>query len=150
STFTNNVGRGPYMWINWPCTDNSKKHLIMGGYETFLQPGVDSQNIQGIVLNPMQQSEPSKVAIFGNACYSWNIWDSKEEANATWEDSFKYVDHNSAIETDASNALKELSKHMINQAMDSRVTALEESVVLKEKLNSFKSKLENGTLSEAD
>ena len=137
STFTNNVGRGPYMWINWPCTDNSKKHLIMGGYETFLQPGVDSQNIQGIVLNPMQQSEPSKVAIFGNACYSWNIWDSKEEANATWEDSFKYVDHNSAIETDASNALKELSKHMINQAMDSRVTALEESVVLKEKLNSF-------------
>ena len=150
STFTNNVGRGPYMWINWPCTDNSKKHLIMGGYETFLQPGVDPQNIQGIVLNPMQQSEPSKVAIFGNACYSWNIWDSKEEANATWEDSFKYVDHNSAIETDASNALKELSKHMINQAMDSRVTALEESIVLKEKLNSFKSKLENGTLSEAD
>ncbi|WRK54076.1 hypothetical protein SD457_03165 [Coprobacillaceae bacterium CR2/5/TPMF4] len=72
----------------------------------------------------------------------------KRKSNATWEDSFKYVDHNSAIETDASNALKELSKHMINQAMDSRVTALEESVVLKEKLNSFKSKLENGTLSE--
>lgn len=24
TTFTNNVGRGPYMWINWPCTDNSK------------------------------------------------------------------------------------------------------------------------------
>ena len=21
STFTNNVGRGPFMWINWPCTD---------------------------------------------------------------------------------------------------------------------------------
>ena len=35
STFTNNVGRGPFMWINWPCTDNSKKHLIMGGYDTF-------------------------------------------------------------------------------------------------------------------
>ena len=32
TTFTNNAGRGPYMWINWPCTDNSKKHLIMGGY----------------------------------------------------------------------------------------------------------------------
>ena len=41
TTFTNNVGRGPYMWINWPCTDNSKKHLIMGGYTTFLHPGVD-------------------------------------------------------------------------------------------------------------
>lgn len=40
TTFTNNVGRGPYMWINWPCTDNSKKHLIMGGYSTFLHPGL--------------------------------------------------------------------------------------------------------------
>ena len=41
----------------------------MGGYTTFLHPGVDPNKIQGIVLNPMQQSEPSKVAIFGNACY---------------------------------------------------------------------------------
>src|SRR5699024_9003197 len=27
-TFTENAGRGPYMWINWPVTDNSKNHLI--------------------------------------------------------------------------------------------------------------------------
>lgn len=150
STFTNNVERGPYMWINWPCTDNSKKHLIMGGYDTFLQPGVNPENIQGIVLNPMQQSEPSKVAIFGNACYSWHIWDTIEQANQAWEDSFKYVDHNSALETDASNALKELSKHMINQNMDSRVTALQESVELKEKLNNFKEILNSGTVTEED
>lgn len=37
----------------------------MGGYTTFLHPGVDPNKIQGIVLNPMQQSEPSKVAILG-------------------------------------------------------------------------------------
>ncbi len=55
SSFTNTAGRGPYMWINWPCTDNSKKHLIMGGYTTFLHPGVDPSKIQGIVLNPMQR-----------------------------------------------------------------------------------------------
>ena len=36
TTFTNNVGRGPFMWINWPCSDNSHKHLIMGGNSTFL------------------------------------------------------------------------------------------------------------------
>ena len=53
TNFTNNAGRGPYMWINWPCSDNSKRHLIMGGYITFLHPGVDPSNIQGIVLNPM-------------------------------------------------------------------------------------------------
>ena len=148
STFTNNAGRGPYMWVNWPCTDNSKNHLIMGGYSTFLHPGVDPDKIQGIVLNPMQQSEPSKAAIFGNACYSWNIWDSTDEADQAWNDSFKYVDHNSAVETDASNALRELSKHMINQNMDSRVTALQESVELAPLLTEFKDKLNTNTVTE--
>lgn len=117
----------------------------MGGYTTFLHPGVDPNKIQGIVLNPMQQSEPSKVAIFGNACYSWNIWQSEEEAQKCWNASFKYVDHNSAIETQASTALRELSKHMINQNMDGRVTALQESVDLKDRLTSFKEALTNGT-----
>ena len=57
NSFSSNVGRGPYMWINWPCSDNSKRHLIMGGYANFLHPGVNPEKIQGIVLNPMQQSE---------------------------------------------------------------------------------------------
>ena len=150
STFTNNVGRGPFMWINWPCTDNSKKHLIMGGYDTFLHPGVEPSKIQGIMLNPMQQSEPSKVAIFGNASYAWNIWETKEEAEEIWNASFSFVDHNSAISNEASDALREMSKHMIDQAMDSRVTALQESVVLKEQLNAFKEKLEEETLTADD
>ena len=150
SSFTQTAGRGPFMWINWPCTDNSKKHLIMGGYTTFLHPGVNSDNIQGIVLNPMQQSEPSKVAIFGNACYSWNIWEDEATADQAWMDSFKYVDHNSAVDTEASKALRELSKHMINQNMDSRVTKLEESVELAPKLDAFKEKLNKGNVTKAD
>ena len=150
STFTKNTGRGPYMWINWPCTDNSKKHLIMGGYSDFLQIGVNPDNIQGIVLNPMQQSEPSKVAIFGNACYSWNIWESQKEADKAWDASFACVDHNTVIPNDASNALRELSKHMINQAMDGRVRVLQESVELKPILNDFKDKLAAGTVTEQD
>ena len=152
TTFTNNVGRGPFMWINWPCSDNSHKHLIMGGNSTFLHGGVDASKIQGIMLNPMQQSEPSKVAIFGNACYSWNIWENADIANKAWQDSFKYVDHNSAAKTEASTALYELSKHMMNQNMDSRVTALQESVDLAPKLTDFRDKLKTGTVTveEAD
>lgn len=150
NAFTANTGRGPYMWINWPCSDNSKNHLIMGGYSTFLHPGVDPAKIQGIVLNPMQESEPSKVGIFGNADYSWNIWDNEEQANQAWYDSFKYVDHNSSMETVGSSALRELSKHMINQNMDGRVTALQESVELAPKLNAFKAKLDNNTVTAED
>ena len=149
NAFYGNVNRGPYMWINWPCTDNSKRHLIMGGYTTFLHPGVNPEKIQGIVLNPMQQSEPSKVAIFGNACYAWNIWDQKE-AEQAWEASFSYADHDTYEDTDASEALRELSKHMINQNMDDRVTKLEESVELKPKLDEFKGKLAAGSLTQDD
>lgn len=150
SSFTSKAQRGPYMWINWPCTDNSTKHLIMGGNTTFLHPGVDPSKIQGIILNPMEHSEPSKVAIFANATYAWNIWETNEEADQAWADSFSYVDHNSPVPNESSDALKELSKHMINQNMDSRVTELQESLDLKPKLETFKSKLENDTITVED
>ena len=151
NTFYNNVGRGVYLWINWPCTDNSKNHLIMGGYADFLQPGVDPAKVEGIVLNPMQQSEPSKVAIFGNACYTWNMWETEEEADAAWEVAFACVDHNTVVPNDASNALKELSKHMIDQTrFEDNDQVLEESVVLREELSAFRSKLNAGTYTQED
>ena len=46
------------------------------------------------------------------------------------------------------DALRELSKHMINQNMDSRVTALQESVELKNILNTFND-LENNSMQRA-
>lgn len=144
STFKSNTGRAPYYWINWPCSDNSKQHLIMGGNDTFLHPGVDPTLIEGIMLNPMQQSEVNKSALFAVADYSWNIWESKEEADQNWHDSFKYMDHNTAIETEASAALREISKHMINQNMDGRVRALQESLELAPKITAFKEKYSSG------
>ena len=56
------------------------------------------------------------------------------------------------METEASTALYELSKHMMNQNMDSRVTALLESVDLAPKLTDFRDKLKTGTVTveEAD
>ena len=150
ANFTEQVDRPTYMWTNWPCTDNSKNHLIMGGYTTFLHTDVEPGTYQGIVLNPMQQSEPSKVAIFGNAEFAWNMWESEEKANEVWNDAFSYVDHLDGEETAASNALRELSKHMINQNMDTRVTALDESVELAPKLDAFLEKVEAGTSAVAD
>ncbi len=146
STFTKNAGVGPYLWINWPTTDNSKQHLIMGGHNAFLHANVDPSNIEGIVLNPMQQAEPSKVAIFANADYSWNIWSDPAEGDLNWNDAFAYIDHGTPDETAASNALRELSKHMINQNMDGRVVKLQESVELAPKLQAFKAALGSGTV----
>ncbi len=139
-----NPGRAPFFWINWPCSDNSKQHLIMGGNDTFLHPGVDPSKIDGIVLNPMQQAEANKSALFAIADYAWNIWDNKEEADENWNDSFKYMDHGTAEETNSSLALREISKHMINQNMDGRVRPLQESVELAPKLDAFKQKYDSG------
>lgn len=149
-SFTNKIGEGPMLWINWPCTDNSKEHLIMGGFKEFLKPDVNPKNVEGIILNPMQQSEPSKVALFGNAVYSWNLWKTNEQADKAWNDAFKHVDNKSSIETPTSKAFRELSKHMINQKMDGRVVKLEESLELKPYLYDLINKLSTKTYSKEE
>lgn len=146
ASFKNKTGRNVLYWINWPCSDNSKKHLIMGGFADFLQTGVDKNNVDGIILNPMQQSEPSKVAIFGNAVYSWKMWKDRNEADDAWKNSFAFVDHNSVLENESSNALRNLSKHMINQAMDGRVIALNESLDIKDLLSDIKNDLKKDVI----
>lgn len=131
--FYSSMGRPAYMWINWPCSDNTKWGLIMGGAEAVLKPGVDPAKVDGIVLNPMQQSEPSKEGIFTNADYAWNIWEEASEYNQVWIDSFNFMDHGTAEDTDASIALREISKHMKNSLQIGN----EESEEIKDAMSQF-------------
>ena len=143
-------GRPPYLWINWPCSDNSKQHLIMGGNDTFLHPGVNPRGISGIILNPMQQAEANKSALFAIADYGWNVWESKKQADQNWHDSFKHMNHGTAEETRASTALRTISRHMINQNMDGRVRVLQESVELAPKLHELQNKMKGGSVTKQD
>lgn len=150
SSFTNNSGVAPFMWINWPCTDNSKSTLSMGGYENALGTDVRPGKVQGVVLNPMQQSEPSKAGIFMNADFSWNLWTSMEHADQTWEDSFSYVDHNSPVATKGSDALRELSRHMKRYTGGGVVFESRESANIKSALQTFQGKISAGTVTAQD
>lgn len=150
SSFTNNSGVAPFMWINWPCTDNSKSTLSMGGYENALGTDVQPGKVQGVVLNPMQQSEPSKAGIFMNADFSWNLWTSTEHADQTWEDSFSYVDHNSPVATKGSDALRELSRHMKRYTGGGVVFESRESANIKTALQTFQGKISAGTVTAQD
>lgn len=132
------------LWVNWPVTDNSKQHLILGGGEKFLHPNVDPSLLSGIMLNPMQQSEPSKIALFSAAQYAWKQWKSEEEAKKVNDIAFNFVENGKFTDSEASLAFRELGKHMINQNMDGRVVKLEESVELAPKLATFMSKLKAG------
>ena len=143
--FYNNMGRPAYMWINWPCSDNTKDGLIMGGAEKVLKPGVNPDVVDGIVLNPMQQSEPSKAGLFTNADYAWNVWDAAEKYDQVWHDSFNYMDHGTLEDTVGSVALRELSKHMLNSTQLHN----EESVELKDRMIQFNKDLEAGKSIEA-
>lgn len=114
--FKGNTGRSPFMWVNWPCSDMNRntayQYLVMGGQNNFLKPGAEYNTYDGIMLNPMQQSEPSKVGIFMAADYSWNSWGDEKDGQEAWEDSFSYVDHNSPIATSGSRALRDLAMNM--------------------------------------
>lgn len=150
SAFQKNSGVAPFMWINWPCSDNDKDALHMGGHNNFLGSDLKPGQVKGVVINPMQQSEPSKQGIFMNADFTWNLWESEAHANDTWEKSFSYVDHNSPIATEGSNALRSLSNHMKRMYGGGATWENGESAAIKDELNAFRSKLTADTVTVED
>ncbi|MDO4436409.1 MAG: beta-N-acetylglucosaminidase domain-containing protein [Coriobacteriaceae bacterium] len=149
-TFKSRTGVAPFMWINWPCTDNTRDHLSMGGYENALGADVTPGSLVGCVINPMQQSEPSKVGIFLNADFSWNNWESYDHADKVWSDAFSFVDHNTPADNDASNALRTLSEHMKWYQGGGATFESRESEAVKPMLDAFRAKVEDGSVKVAD
>ena len=76
------LGRNVAWWWNYPCNDNADGQLYtMDMYSNFYDmPAVNSnailpsalQNGLGIVANPMQEGEVSKIPLFSVADYAWN------------------------------------------------------------------------------
>lgn len=91
----------PFIWMNWSVNDYCRDHLVMGKAE-MLEDGVD--NFSGMVSNPMQQAQCSKVALFAVANYTWNR--AGFNRDNTWHDSFKYIDK------DVGDALNTLAWHL--------------------------------------
>ena len=150
TAFKNNSGVAPFMWINWPCSDNDKDALHMGGHNNFLGSDLKPGQVKGVVINPMQQSEPSKQGIFMTADFTWNLWTSTEHADQVWEKSFSYIDHNSGEETEGSNALRELSGHMKRMYGGGATWENGESADIKQELADFRAKLSSDTVTAAD
>jgi len=140
--FTNLTnGRQAFMWMNWPVNDYTystrdlaaiKPYLLLGKGEVFntkIEEG-QSADFSGIVVNPMQEAEASKISIFACADYTWNINDFDDDAS--WQASFKYIEGN------ATDDLYELCKHLTSAGGkfgDEKV--LDESVELKEFVDNY-------------
>ncbi|MGL5381536.1 beta-N-acetylglucosaminidase domain-containing protein [Clostridium sp.] len=128
--FEEAVGRQAFMWLNWPVNDINNKRLLMGKGE-MLDPEVN--NFKGIVTNPMQEAQASKVSLFAIADYGWNRADF--DMDKSWADSFKY------IEPDAADELHTFAKHMSDPAPNWHGLALEESEELRPVIEEFTRKL---------
>ncbi|PWX76171.1 hyaluronidase NagK [Clostridium perfringens] len=128
--FEEAVGRQAFMWLNWPVNDINNKRLLMGKGE-MLDPTVT--NFKGIVTNPMQEAQASKVALFAIADYGWNRADF--DMDKSWKDSFKY------IEPDASEELYTFAKHMSDPAPNWHGLSLEESEELRPVIEEFTRRL---------
>lgn len=93
------LGREVGWWWNYPCNDNADGQIYTSDmyYNFFEMPSVNSNGTLsstlnrglGIVSNPMQQGEVSKMPLFSVADYAWN---HAGFSNMTsWEASFKAV-----------------------------------------------------------
>lgn len=133
--------RSPLFWLNWPVNDINGERLMMGK-GSLLHTDINVNDLAGVVTNPMQEAEASKVAIFAVADYAWNVKGFK--ADKSWNDSFKYVD------AQASEALHTLAKHMSNPQPNSHGLVLAESEELQPLINKINNQLEAGKLNVAD
>ena len=66
------IGRTPCLWWNYPVNDNDDNVFYTCPIDSFYSQDSDLSNFIGIVSNPMNFEEASKVAFFAIADYSWN------------------------------------------------------------------------------
>lgn len=66
------INRPAYYWWNYPVTDYAR-HIMMQGPVYGLNTQLSDNDLSGIVSNPMEHGEASKLALYGVADYAWNI-----------------------------------------------------------------------------
>lgn len=76
------IRRPGFYWWNYPVTDYAR-HILMQGPVYGLSQDVTSEDLSGLVSNPMEHGEASKLALYGVADYTWNIVDYNPIDN--WE-----------------------------------------------------------------
>lgn len=66
------IKRPAFFWWNYPVTDYVR-HIVMQGPVYGLDTTLTAENVSGLVSNPMEHGEASKLALYGVADYTWNI-----------------------------------------------------------------------------
>ena len=76
------IKRPAYYWWNFPVTDYAR-HILMQGPVYGLDTSLTDQETCGVLSNPMEHGEASKLALYGVADYTWNP--AAYNATDNWE-----------------------------------------------------------------
>lgn len=129
------VGREVSWWWNYPCNDQDPTKLfVMDTYTNFrdethiistdrLERQLHGTNT--VIINPMQQGELSKIALFSVADYTWNNRDFN--CNTSWEDALPAVLHQPRM-AEAMRRLAPFLRFYDSDAMDYYITRYKQSV----------------------
>lgn len=87
------IKRPAYYWWNFPVTDYAR-HILMQGPVYGLDTSLTSNEVCGVISNPMEHGEASKLALYSVADYCWNM----EAYNAidSWERGLKELAPNAS------------------------------------------------------
>lgn len=96
------IKRPALLWWNFPVTDYVR-HIVMQGPSYGLDATLTDNNLCGLVSNPMEHGEASKLALYGVADYTWNVQDYNALDN--WERGLV------AMVPDASDAYRTFAIH---------------------------------------
>ena len=78
---TKDLRRPPFVWWNWPVNDYCRSSLLLG--RTY---GLEKCKMAGIVSNPMENCEASKIALYGFA--KWCADPDGFDSQKCWEEAF--------------------------------------------------------------
>ena len=66
------IKRPALYWWNFPVTDYAR-HIVMQGPAYGLDTTLTAEQTCGVLSNPMEHGEASKLALYGTADYCWNV-----------------------------------------------------------------------------
>lgn len=82
------IRRPALYWWNFPVTDYCR-NIVMQGPVYGLDKTLTSEDVCGLLSNPMEHAEASKLALYGVADYTWNVKDYEYLRN--WERALAYL-----------------------------------------------------------
>lgn len=86
--FNSRIQRPGFYWWNYPVTDYAR-HILMQGPVYGLSNEMNASDLSGLVSNPMEHGEASKLALYGVSDYTWNV--AGYNAVDNWERGLEFL-----------------------------------------------------------